>query len=1272
MRSMNVRFTLTLSIAAGVLAGIASSASADVRPHAGMMRMPDVSQSQIVFSYANDLWLVPREGGVAVPLSSPEGRESFPRFSADGKTIAFIGNYDGNNDLYTLSVDGGIPFRVTHHPGTEILCNWTPDGELLFSTASMSAFSRSAKLFTVPPIGGLPQVLPVPYGTMGAINPDGKWLAYTPHSREGRTWKRYRGGMATDIWLFHLEDHVWKPITDWEGTDGVPMWHGNSIYYLSDAGPEQRLNIWAYETGRGKHEQITHFEDFDVAWPAIGPGDKGQGEIVFQNGSELYLLDLKTKKSRVVEIYIPGDRPKLRPQTVDAKDRIRGAGISSTGKRAVIEARGDIWTVPAKKGSPRNLTRTDGFAERDPAWSPDKQWIAYFSDATGEYELYITQSDGKGETRQLTNDSTTFRSDPTWSPDSKHIAFTDNSTSIYLHTIEGGETKLIDQDPWAQGTGLSWSSDSGWIAYTKGCDNQQRAIWLYNLESDEKHQVTRGMFNDYSPTFDRQGKYLFYSSQREFGSPIYEDVGSSFVYTGTEVVLAVPLKADAEYPWKSESDEETWGDEEEEDEDKDKDDDKDNGKDKDKDDQEGGDENDGDQEDEQADDSDADAKPADEDDEETEPDDEAVDDGVTGVWEGMITGDEPLPPDGLPYTLTLRLSNGSVSGSLSAGPYAGELIDASYDKSTGEITGNLEIDTGEGMETFALSAKIDGESISGTVTGEGFSGEFTGARTSKDVPEEDEEEEKEEKEEIKKVEIDLEGFEQRGLQLPIKRGRIGRLAVNNKNQLLYGKYGRRGSGQAASIKLFDLEDEKKEEKTVVTGSGGFDISADGKKLLVRAGNSFSIIDAKSGQKLDKKIPLTGMRKTIDDPRVEWRQVFTDAWRIQRDFFYVANMHGLDWPAVRDRYIKMIDDCATRDDVSIVIGEMIGELNVGHAYYFGGSSEKPQRVSVGMLGCDFELADGAYRISRIYEGGPWDSDARGPLSRTGIDIKVGDYLLAVDGLPIDVTKDPWAAFQGLAGREATLTVSEKAEIDDDAREVRIKLLGGEGGLRFRAWIEQNRAYVDKQSDGKVGYIYVPDTGINGQNELFRQFYGQRDKAALIIDERWNGGGQLPNRFIELLNRPVLNYWARRYGKDNPTPNDAHHGPKCMLINGMAGSGGDCFPFYFRRVGLGKLIGTRTWGGLVGISGNPGLIDGGYVTVPRFAFYETDGTWGIEGHGVDPDIVVIDDPSKMVDGGDPQLDVAIKHMLKEIELHPYKPVPHPPAPDRTGIGICEEDR
>ncbi|MBU0638665.1 MAG: PDZ domain-containing protein [Planctomycetes bacterium] len=1246
---------LTLALAALGLLALAPTTWADTRPHAGMMRYPDVSASHIVFSYANDLWLVPRAGGTAIPLASPDGQELVPRFSPDGQTIAFVGNYDGNRDIYTIPLNGGQPLRVTHHPAGEFLCDWTQDGRLIFHAGGLGLYPRATELYSVAALGGMPEKMPVPYGAMGAVNKTGEWLAYTPHSRESRTWKRYRGGMATDIWLFHLKDHVSRKITDWEGTDALPMWHDEAIYYLSDADENHRLNIWTYITGTGTRTQVTHFKEFDVKWPAMGPGPDGRGEIVFQNGSDLYLLDLQTGKARIVEVSIPGDRPKLRPQTHDVKDRIDGWDVSPSGKRAVLEARGDIWTTPVEHGPARNLTRTDGVAERSPSWSPDKKWIAYLSDATGEYEFYITQSDGKGETRQLTSDGQRFRYGANWSPDSKRFVFSDNSGALYLHTLEGDETRLVDEDPWGRPLDANWSHDSNWLTYAKAGDNTQRAIWLYNVESGEKHQVTSGFFSDFSPTFDRKGEYLFYASARSFDGPIYEDVGSSFVYVGTHLLLAVPLKADTKYPWAPESDEETW-DDKDEDAEKDKD-----QKDKDKKDKEG--------------DQDAqDGSPADEDQDadennKDEKKDKADDDGVSGVWEGTVKGGEQLPPEGLPFTLTLRLSNGSVKGTMSAGPYTGNISDGSYDAATGELNFDMEVTTEDGAETFAVAAKIEDGSISGTVTGEDFAATFSGTRTSTDVPEE--EAEKEDKDADKKVEIDLDGFEQRGLALPVARGHFGGLSVNDKNQLIYVSRGVPGSGKSTAIKLFDMEDDKREEKTVVSGAGSYAMTPDGKKLLVRTGGSFALIDAKAGQKLDKKMPLKGLRATID-PRNEWRQVFTDAWRVQREFFYAANMHGVDWEGVRKRYAKMLDDCASRDDVSYVIGEMIAELNVGHAYYFGGGTDHAPSVSVGMLGCDFELHDGAYRISRICAGAPWDSDARGPLSQPGVDVAVGDYLLAVNQIPLDMSKDPWAAFQGMAGHTVTLTVSQKSVIDDEAREVILDLMDGDGGLRYRAWVEHNRAYVEEKSGGKVGYIYVPDTGGNGQRELFRQFYGQRDKAALIIDERWNGGGQIPSRFIELLNRPLSNYWTRRHGRPSPSPDDAHHGPKCMLINGLAGSGGDCFPYYFRFAGLGKLIGTRTWGGLVGISGNPRLIDGGYTSAPTFAFYETDGTWGIEGHGVDPDIEVIDDPALMVEGGDPQLDAAIEHMLAEIERNPYVPTPRPDFPDRSGMGIREQDK
>jgi tricorn protease len=498
--------------------------------------------------------------------------------------------------------------------------------------------------------------------------------------------------------------------------------------------------------------------------------------------------------------------------------------------------------------------------------------------------------------------------------------------------------------------------------------------------------------------------------------------------------------------------------------------------------------------------------------------------------------------------------------------------------------------------------------------------------------------------------------------------------VNNDGKLIYVRQPGRGGGAEVSIKIFDPKDDKKEEKNVVVGAGGFALSADGKKLAIRKGEGIIIHETVADGGKPLTVATRGMMTTID-PRTEWKQIFDDAWRFYRDWFYEPTMHGNDWQKIGKHYKDMIDDATTREDVNWIIAEMISELNIGHAYVTGpGDVEDSPNVSVGLLGCDFNLdaAAKAYKIGTIYEGGPWDADARGPLSQPGVDVKEGEYLLAVDGQPLDPNEDPWTAFLGKAGKPTTITINAAPTMDGNQREYLVTPVGNEGDLRYRAWIEMNRAYVAKKSEGKIGYIHVPDTGVNGQNNLFRQFQGQRRMQGLIIDERWNGGGQIPTRFIELLNRPVTNYWARRHAKDEVWPPDAHHGPKAMLINGQAGSGGDAFPYYFKQSKIGKLIGRRTWGGLVGISGMPPFVDGGAVSVPEFAFFKKDGNWGVEGHGVDPDIDVIDDPGKMLHGEDPQLDVAISEVLKEIKERPFVAPKRPASPDRRGMGIPPEQR
>ena len=621
---------LTTIAALAVLVTSADYGDAQIEPTAGMMRFPDISADQIVFCYADDLWIVSRDGGTAAPLASPKGAERFPRFSPDGKTIAFMGNYDGGADIYTIGTGGGIADRVTYHSSGEMLCDWTPDGKsLIYASNGFAGLNRQLQLFTISKSKPLPQKLPVPYGSNGAISKDGKWLAYTPHSRDNRTWKRYRGGMASDIWLFNLEDKTSKQMTDFEGTDSLPMWNDDTVYYLSDAGAEHRLNIWAYETKSGERKQVTKFSDDDCKWPSIGPGKNGQGEIVFSNGTKMMVLDLETEKSEAISVTVPGDRPNLRRQKVDASKFVNSADVSSTGKRVAVEARGDIWTAPAKNGSPRNLTRSAGSAERFPSWSPDGRWIAYLSDATGEYEMYITQSDGRGETKQLTNDGNCYRYAGEWSPDSKHLTFTDKTGALYLLNVESGDSKKIDTDPFAQQISPSWSHDSNWICYSKATDARTPSsnLWVYNVKDGSRRQLTSGFFNDSNPTFDRKGDYIYFASNRIFNSPKYEDVGTTFIYSGTQALLAMPLRPDVEYPLLPKSDEEEWEDA------KDKDDEDDEEKDSDKD--EDSDDSDSDEDEDSENSDDEDSDDADEDESNDDDDssaDASSDDPVSGSW----------------------------------------------------------------------------------------------------------------------------------------------------------------------------------------------------------------------------------------------------------------------------------------------------------------------------------------------------------------------------------------------------------------------------------------------------------------------------------------------------------------------------------------------------------------------------------------------------------------------------------------------------------------
>lgn len=1058
---------------------------------ARMLQHPDISQTHIVFSYGGDLWVVPKQGGTALRLSSPTGQELFPHFSPDGSRIAYSANYDGNLDAYVVPTLGGLPTRVTYHGMPDRVIDWYPDGAtLLFASSMHSGRQRFNQFYSVAPTGGLPAQLPIPFGEFAAVSADGKRIAYTPQTQAFRTWKRYRGGWAPDIWVFDLASSSAQNLTHDPSNDEFPMWHGNKLYFLSDRGPEQRFNIWSYDFDGKEWKQLTQFADFDVHFPSIGPSD-----LVFEAGGELHSMNLADDTYKKVDVTIVTDEITLMPRSENASELIESISPAPDGKRALFGARGDVFSVPAEHGPVVDVTRTSGSAERYPAWSPDGKTVAFWSDASGEYELTTRDLSAPGSERKHTSYGPGFRYRLYWSPDSKKIAFIDQAMKIHVYDFDKRRTMDVDRGLYMYEDELAaftpgWSPDSRWLAYKKDVDNRNGAIALFDTQSGKATQVTSGYYNDGVPSFDPDGKYLFFLTNRSF-KPAYSDVDGTFIYPNTTNLAVATLN------------------------------------------------------------------------------------------ESVLS---PLSP--------------------------------------------------RNDSTLVASGKDE-----------------------KKKDEKDDTKKDKKKEAPKPTQITLDGLESRVVVLPPKPGNIGRIQAVSGKVVFQRRPNTGSSDEKQPVVYYDLAE--REEKTIVDDADVFQVSADGEKIVIGKKDDYYVVAVDEDQKLEKKMPSKDLAMTVD-PRAEWRQIFNDVWRFERDYFYDPGMHGVDWPAMRTRYGKLLDDAVTRWDVNFVIGEMISELNSSHTYRGGGDTEHAQDVEFGYLGVDWEVANGAYRIQKIIRGAQWDAEVRSPLEMSGIDVNEGDYVLAVDGAPLDVARAPWAAFAGLAKKPVVLTVNKKPTMDG-ARDVLVETLDDETRLRHLAWIEANRKRVADATGGKIGYVYVQSTGIDGQSELMRQFAAQFDKQGLIIDERFNSGGQIPDRFVELLNRKPLAFWAVRDGKVWQWPPVANFGPKVMLINGWSGSGGDAFPDFFRKAGVGPLVGARTWGGLIGLSGSPSLIDGGNVTVPTFRMYDPDGKWFREGHGVDPDIEVPEDYGQLAKGVDVQLERGITEVMKLLSA--TKPAdPGRPAPEK----------
>ncbi len=1067
----------------------------ETKPDALMLRFPDISKDKIVFLYGEDLWVVDKKGGMARQITNADGPESSPKFSNDGSSIAFTGNYDGNTDVYTIPTEGGVPNRITYHPSADYVQGWHPTtGQIMFASGRESPSYRFSQFYLVDEKGGMPEKMPFFYIEWACFSPDGKKLAYQYLDRTFRNWKRYQGGTASQLWIYDYDAKKSEKITKYPGSNDIPMWVGDKVYFISDRGPNARMNLWSYNVSDKSFKQETKFADYDVKFPSLGPE-----EIIFENGGSLHTFNLKSGDLSQIDISIPTNRLSARPEMKDFSKYVNWYDISTGGKRALFEARGDLVTVPAEHGPTLNLTRTPGIAERAPRMSPDGKSIAYFSDESGEYELYTMPADGAGKPTQLTSGSKTYYYWAKWSPDSKKIAYYEKAGILYIIDVSSKKvTRVFKTDRYPSYT-LDWSKDSRYLLFPGESEKYNYQILCWDDQSKKLIELTSGFYNDRNPVFSPDGKYVYYTSNRHF-SPIYSDMDWAFIYPNSTKLMGVAMAKDTDPLLVPRNDVEEASKEEEESDDK-------RGKKKD-----------------------------------------------------------------------------------------------------------------------------------------------------------DEEEEKDES-----VTLDPDGFESRAEVLPVDPGNMSSLAAVD-GKVIFMEYPLAGAGKGVtggSVRYYDIEERKAE--TIISGVYGYELSSDREKLLYSTGGSYGIIEVAKGKKTgDGKINTAEMKFEVD-PTKEWPQIFREAWRVQRDFFYDAEMHQVDWAGMYDRYAKILPYCNSRRDVSFLIGELFGELNVGHAYNYGGDVKSATKIGVGLLGVDFELdqSKGAYRIQKIYRGAAWDPEFNSPLAAPNLKVKEGEYILAVNGIPLNGDKDPWAAFQGLQNKTVSLTVSASGN-SSDARDILVKTMSSEFKIRNQNWVEMNRKKVYEATGGKIGYIYVPNTGIGGQNELMRMFQAQHNMDGLIIDERFNSGGQVPDRFIEMLNRPILSYWGRRDRKTDPSPYVVNNGPKVMLANEWAGSGGDAFPYFFKKAKVGPVVGKRTWGGLVGYSGGwPSLIDGGGVTSPNFGFYNTEGEWDVEGYGVDPDYEVENPSDAVFRGEDPQLDKAIELVMKALETYPKAPE-KPKGPDRKGIG------
>jgi len=1062
-----------------------------------LLRFPAIYGNQLVFSYAGDLYTVSSKGGTARKLTNDAGYEMFARFSPDGKHIAFTGQYDGNTEVYLMPAEGGIPQRLTYTATLDrdevsdrmgpnnIVMGWKGGRQIVYRSRKDQWNDFKGDLLLASVDGGLSEKLPLPRGGFCSYSPDLRKLAYNRVFREFRTWKRYRGGQADDVWIYDFDSKQTVNITNNPAQDIFPMWTGNMVYFISDRDENKRFNLYGYDIESRQTRKYTSFAEFDIKFPSLG-----NDAIVFENGGYIYRFDLKSRKAEKIPIFIADDQATGRGGWTDVSRQITNYEISPDGNRALFGAHGEIFTVPAKYGNTRNLTSTSGVHERASKWSPDGKWIAYISDASGENEVYIVPQDGSTPAKQLTQGGDTYKFSLRWSPDSGKILWSDKKLRLQFADVASGSVTQVAQAKAWEINDYTWSADSRWIAYSQQEEAKMQTIYLYSCEKKETYAVTDGWFDSGGPAFSEDGKYLFFVSDRTF-NPVYGQTEFNYSYSNMSKIYLITLAKTTRSPFEPKSDEVKI----------------------------------------------------------KEPAKEPMKEGNAGQ-------EKKPEPEQKPAA----------------------------------------------------------------------------------------------------VSVDPDGLMSRIAEFPVAAAAYNHL-VSVGNRLYY----QRLKGDERRIVMFDLE---KQKETELGDAEGYEISADNKKMLVGQGGSYSIIDLPTGRMdLSERLNLSDLKFNLDR-EAEWKQIYHESWRQMRDFFYAPNMHGVNWEKVRGNYEPLLPFVRHRADLTYIIGEMVGELSAGHTYVGGGDVPRNQRIKLGLLGAVLErdAASGYFRIKKILKGQNWDKATRSPLTDIGVDAREGDYILAVDGKPTNQMKDIYESLVNTAGKQVRLQLNAKAEAEG-SRDTVVVPVDDEHGLYYFDWVQENLAKVDKATQGKVGYIHIPDMGVGGLNEFVKYYYPQLRKEALIVDVRGNGGGNVSPMVVERLRREAAMITIARNTAPGFNPEGLIPGPKICLLDEFSASDGDIFPYRFRQYKLGKLIGKRSWGGVVGIRGTLPIVDGGYLNRPEFSRYDLAGKeWIMEGYGVDPDIVVDNDPAKEYEGIDEQLNRAIEEILKEMKSEPVRIPPPPPYPTK----------